>query len=316
MPSASGAHLAGCVCLLAIASSAAPHAQVFRSGVAMVALSVTVTDGRGGNVSGLTADDFAVYEDGVQQPVSLFGSDHVPLDVGLVLDTSNSMLSLMPMVKSGARNLLSRLREGDRATLIDIKRQIQVRQGLTGDLASVATAVDGVEPSGSTALYDGIYVSLREFERERRLHPELRRQALVVFSDGFDTASRLGFDEIAALARSAGVVIYTVTPDNRNMTWVGARLEQRQLATWEMRTLTRDTGGQAFFPWKPEELTGVYATIARELVNQYAVGYVVPRPEESRRFRQVSVRLVPPARGQARTRTGYAARGDEIAGGN
>ena len=85
---------------------------------------------------------------------------------------------------------------------------------------------------------------------------------------------------------------------------------------WEMRTLTRDTGGVAFFPWKPEELARVYDTIARELVNQYAVGYVVPRPEEIRRFRQVSVRLVPPARGQARTRTGYAASDADVTGGD
>ena len=316
MPNAARARLSGCICLLVIASTAAQHAQVFKSGVAMVALSVTVTDARGQNVSGLTADDFAVYEDGVQQPVSLFGSGHVPLDVALVLDTSTSMVPLMPVVKAGARNLLSRLREGDRATLIDLKRQIQVRQRLTEDLASVAAAVDEVEPSGTTALYDGLYVSLRQFERERREHPELRRQALVLFSDGIDTASRLDFDEVAELARAADVAIYTITPENRRITLMGSRLEQQRTARWELRRLTRDTGGLASFPWKADELIRVYHTIARELVNQYAVGYVVPRPDETRRFRHVSVQLVPPLQGVARTRVGYAARPEDESSGS
>jgi Ca-activated chloride channel homolog len=314
MPSTSGARMAGCVCLLVIASTAAERAQEFRSGVEMVALSVTVTDRRGESVSGLGAGDFAVYEDGVQQPVSLFGSSHVPLDVALVLDTSASMASVLPVVKQGARDLLARLRPGDRATLIDLKRRIEVRQALTADLPGVAAAVGAAAASGTTALYDGVYLSLRQLARERRLRPELRRKALVVFSDGIDTASHLGFEEIAELARATDVVVYTITPDHRYHSPLELGLDRQRVAAWEMRTLTRDTGGLAFFTVKPEELTQAYDTIARELVNQYALGYVVPRPEETRRFRRVSIRLVPPARGLTRTRAGYAATPGDGAG--
>jgi Ca-activated chloride channel family protein len=313
MPSASGARLAGCVCLLVIASTAAEHAQQFKSGVAMVALSVSVTDGRGCNVSGLSAENFAVYEDGVQQPVSLFGSDRVPLDVAIVLDTSGSMASLLPLVKHGARDLLARLREGDRATMIEVKRGVEVRRELTRDLASVGSAIDAVGASGTTALYDGLYLSLRQFERERRLHPELRRQALVLFSDGYDTTSHLGFDEIAGVARSADVAVYTITPDYRYVSPLDPGFDRRRNVGWEMRTLSRDTGGLAFFPAKAEDLKPVYDTIAHDLVNQYAVGYLVPRPDDSRKFRQVAVRLVPPVKGVARTRVGYAAAGDDAA---
>lgn len=300
----------GCVGLLIVSSTSAERAQTFKGGVAMVALSVTVTDGRGDIVSGLTVADFAVYEDGVQQPVAVFGSAHVPLDVGLVLDTSISMSPLLPVVKQGARDLLSRLRAGDRATLIDIKRRMEVRQGLTADLPSVAAAVDRIDASGTTSLYDGVYLSLREFQHERQQHPGLRRQALVVFSDGIDTTSRLGFPEVAELARSADVAIYTIIPDT-HATLVGTHLDRWRTASWEMRTLTRDTGGLAFFPEKPDGLTQVYDSITRELVNQYALAYLVPRPEDNRRFRRVSIRLVPPARGMARTRAGYAAPLDE-----
>jgi len=313
MSSASGARLVGCVCLLTIASTAAERAQQFRTGVEMVALSVSVTDGRGRNVSGLSAENFAVYEDGVQQPVSLFGSDHVPLDVAIVLDTSGSMASLLPLVKHGARDLLARLRDGDRATLVEIKRRVEVRRDMTPDLASVATAIAVVGAGGTTALYDGLYLSLRQFERERRQHPELRRQALVLFSDGYDTTSNLGFDEIARLARSVDVAVYTVTPDYHYVSPLDPGFDRRRNASWEMRTLSRDTGGLAFFPAKAEDLKPVYDTIAHDLVNQYAVGYLVPRSEDSRKFRQVAVRLVPPVKGVARTRVGYAATGDEAA---
>jgi VWFA-related protein len=238
---------------MAIAVAATLHGQVFRSGVAMVALSVTVTDPQGQSVSGLTAEDFAVYEDGVRQTVTLFESDHVPLDVALVLDTSNSMGSMMPVVQAGARGLVSRLRDGDRVAVIDIKRQVRVHQDFTGNLDSIRTAIGALRPSGTTALYDGLYVSLRHLERERRLRPELRRQALVLFSDGFDTTSRLDFDDIAAVARAGDVAIYAITPDRPNRSRLKARREQRRLAFWEMRTLTRDTGGLAFFPWGAEE---------------------------------------------------------------
>ena len=261
--------------------------------------------------SQLNAEDFAVYEDGVQQPVSLFGSEHVPVDVALVLDTSSSMLALLPSVKQGARDLLGRLRDGDRASLIEIKRRIELRRSLAEDLSSVAAAIDAVEASGTTALYEGIYFSLREFERERRLRPELRRQALVLFSDGVDTTSHLDFDEVAERAREADVAIYTITPDYRYISPLEPGFDRRRSATWEMRTLTRDTGGLAFFAAKSEQLKPIYDTIAHDLVNQYAVGYLVPRPEDSRKFRRVSVRVIPPAKGVARTRAGYAATGDD-----
>jgi VWFA-related protein len=306
--------MASCVCLLTILSTAAQHAQQFRSGVEMVALSVAVTNGRGESVKGLTAEDFAVYEDGVRQPVSLFGSSQVPLDVALMLDTSASMVSVLPLVKQGARNLVAKLRDGDRAALIDVKRRIQVRQTLTDDLPSVATAIDAVGASGTTALYDALYISLQQFGRERRLRPELRRQALIVFSDGIDTASHLDFDEIAELARATDVAVYTITPDARYVPPADRRFDRRRIATWEMRTLTRDSGGLAFFPVKPEELKQVYDTIAHDLINQYAVGYVVPRTEDNQRFRRVSIRINPPARGMARTRAGYSAMADDGVG--
>ena len=293
----------GCLVLLTVAATAA-HAQVFRSGVDMVGLTVTVTDTRGQEITGLTADNFAVYEDGVQQQVSLFGSDNVPVDVALVIDTSSSMQAVQPAVKKGALALLAKLRDGDRALVVDVKHRIRIRSGLQADLSRAAAAIDALEPKGSTALYDGLYMALKEFARERRQRPEMRRQALVVFSDGLDNASHVPFEDVSLLARALDVTIYTITIQEGQLPHLGAEVRR---AMWEMRALTVETGGRAFVPSKAPELPAVYDIIARELVNQYTLAYVAPSLEQKQALRRISVKLNPPAQGVPRTRTSYLA---------
>ena len=244
----------GCVCVLTVAAAAAAHAQVFRSRVDMVGLTVTVNDARGQEITGLTADHFAVYEDGVQQQVSLFGSEKVPVDVALVLDTSSSMHVVQPAVKKGAVALLAKLRDGDRALVVDVKQRIQVRSGLDADLSRAVASIDALSAEGSTALYDGLYMSLQEFARERRQRPDVRRQALVMFSDGLDNASHVRFEDVSELARALDVTIYTVTLHDEQLPQVIAQRPEARRSMWEMRALTLDTGGRAFFPSKATEL--------------------------------------------------------------
>jgi VWFA-related protein len=293
--------------LFTVAAAAAAHAQAFRSRVDMVGLTVTVNDARGQEITGLTADDFAVYEDGVQQPVSLFGSEKVALDVALVLDTSSSMDAVQPTVKKGAVALLAKLRDGDRALVVDVKQRVQIRSGLEADLSHAVASIKALSAEGSTALYDGLYMSLQEFARERRQRPEVRRQALVVFSDGVDNASHVRFEEVSELARALDVTIYTVTLQDGQLPEVIAQHTEVRRAMWEMRALTFDTGGRAFFPSKATDLEGVYDTIARELVNQYTLAYVAPAADKKQALRRISVRLLPPAKGVPRARTSYLA---------
>ena len=126
--------------LLCVLAVTAPHesagqGSVFKTGVEIVALTVTVTDAKGRCVSGLTADDFAVFEDGIQQTVSLFGSEEIPVDVALILDTSSSMTNALPIAKTAARALVARLRPDDRAALIDVKGSTTIPQPFTDDRA-------------------------------------------------------------------------------------------------------------------------------------------------------------------------------------
>ena len=233
----SGARMLSGVCLLALAGAFTVNAQEFKSGVDMVALAVTVTDGKGQAVTGLCARDFRVFDDGVLQEVALFGSDQVPLDVVLAFDTSSSMVAALPVVKSGARGLLDRLGDSDRAALVEVKGNINVPVWLTADIASIHTAIGRLAAAGNTALYDGLYLSLRQFERERRVEPGLRRQALIVFSDGIDTVSRMGFDEVSRLARALDVTIYSITLQEEKAGGAVVSADQVREAAWQMCTL-------------------------------------------------------------------------------
>jgi Ca-activated chloride channel family protein len=303
------------VCALAIASARHARAQgaLFKSGIDMVALTVTVTDAAGHCITGLTADHFAVFEDGVQQTLTLFGSEQVPVDVAFVLDTSSSMGTDLPLVKQAARGLVSKLRAGDRAAVVDVKQTVGMPQPFTEDHDMVAAAVDALSARGSTAVYDGLYTALREFQRERRMHPEVRRKALVLLSDGVDNASHVTFEDAAELARQLDVTIYTIALRPASPASSFAQNETVRQADYTMRSLARETGGLAFFPLKAAELEQIYSAIARELVSQYALGYVASSPEKRAAFKRVSVRVLPPAEGRARTRSGYVARASGLA---
>jgi VWFA-related protein len=183
---------------------------VFTSRVDMVPLTVTVTDHAGRYVSGLTERDFAVFEDGVQQSVSFFASERTPVDVALVLDTSGSMTSDMPLVREAANGLIGALEPEDRSAVVSVSATVGMPQRFTADREQLTAAIDGLRSWGPTAVYDGVYIALREFERERRARSEVRRQVLVLLSDGQDNASHVSADDMAELAKRVGVNIYVI----------------------------------------------------------------------------------------------------------
>jgi Ca-activated chloride channel homolog len=289
------------------ASSDAGAQGAFKSGVDLVTLTVTVTDASGKYVRGLTAGDFAVFENGVQQSVSLVASDSVPIDVALVLDVSGSMAADMPRVREAANGLVRSLRPSDRAAVVAVRTSVEMPQRFTTDGERVTAAIDALHPSGNSAVYDGLYIALKEFARERREHAEVRRQALVLLSDGLDNASHVSADEMVDAARRSGVSIYIVAMTRPAAQASATSWDAAQdRATHTMRALAQDSGGRIFFPTASAELAGVYSAIAREFASQYDLGYVPAKPGDGT-FRRIAVRVLAPASGIARTRSGYQA---------
>lgn len=285
--------------------------RLFRSGVDLVALNVVVTDADGRFITGLTADEFLVLENGGQQEIAFFSDGPLPLDLAILLDTSASMTGKLDTVQEAAIGFASSLRPGDRLTVVDIKKGVKVLHALDEDLAGAVAAIRQTTPSGRTALYNGLYLSLREMIRLRRGTGELRRQAIAVLSDGNDTASLLTFDDVMDIARGAGIAMYTITPRSAFAARqaANARVPYSSPAEDAMTALARETGGRAFFPVDVSELAGIYSSIAEELSRQYALGYTSTNPSRDGAFRRISVRVRERPGVRVRTRSGYVADG-------
>lgn len=282
-------------------------ATVFRTGVDLVALNVVVTDARDKYVTGLAPANFAVFEDGVQQEVTFFAAKDVPLDLALLLDTSASMTDKMHTMQEAAIGFASSLRSGDRLTVVDIKDNVKVLHRLDAELHGAEVAIRQTAARGGTALYNGLYMTLKDMVKQRRENGEVRRQAIVVLSDGEDTASLVGFDDVMDVAKQAGIAIYTITLRSNYVVRTASHSGSRYFSQSEfaMKSLAQETGARAFFPVSIVELASVYGSIAEELATQYALGYTSKNPKRDGAFRRVVVRLVDQPGARTRTRSGY-----------
>jgi VWFA-related protein len=290
---------------------APPQRPTFRSEAAIVSLNVSVQDSGAKYVSGLQPADFVVYEDGVRQDVRFFESATVPVDLIVLIDSSSSMMDRMETVREAATGFLKTLRPGDRGAVISFANTVSVLQPLTSDKALLAHAVRQTVASGNTCLHNAVYIALRQFGQPAKQNGQVRRQAIVVLSDGQDTASLVTFEDVLALSRRTGVNIYTVSlrsDDPVRASDTGARLSTFD-ADRALKTLARETGGQSFFP-AAKGLRKVYATIAAELANQYSIGYEPANTRADGGFRRVIVQIITRPSLHPRTRVGYST-GDE-----
>lgn len=288
----------------------------FKSGSALVALNVTVTDSTAKYVTGLLPTDFAVYEDGVRQDVQFFESASVPVDLILLIDTSSSMADKVDVVHEAAGGFLKTLRSGDRGAVVTFADGVSVIQPLTDDRARLDEAVRKTGAHGGTALYNAVYISLKQFGQAAHGATDVRRQAIVVLSDGEDTASLVGLEDVMAVARKMGVNIYTVSVQSKHTPAQDTEHPGRRFlsgADDAMKAMARETGAQAFFPGAPE-LKRVYSTIAAELAHQYSIGYVPVDNRPDGRFRRVMVQIITRPELHPRTRLGYTSDGRSSSG--
>jgi len=283
--------------------------STFKSGVDVVALSVTVLDPQARLLAGLSRDKFSVFEDGVRQDIAYFEASDVPLDLALLIDSSVSMEPKLPFVQKAATGFVDALRDGDRAAVFAFNSYVRPLQAFTTDRGLVRQAIQSTTAAGGTALYNAVYVALRAFGKVAE-DGRVRRRAIVVLTDGEDTASLLTFDDLLAEAKAAGVTIYTIglhAEEDRGRYAAQQAHKYFSTADFAMKQLASETGAKAFFPTGLPSLAEAYAEIGRELATQYAIGYVSRNPMRDGAFRRVTVRVSDSPGAQPRTRTGYLA---------
>jgi VWFA-related protein len=286
-----------------VVAAAQLHAQrgTFRATVDLVTLSVTVTGPNGRYISDLDAADFTILEEGKKQDISIFERAKTPLAVSLLIDSSGSMFRQMPLVQRAASEFVSRLRPGDVAQIVDFDRRVQVLQPFSDDRAALEQAIRRVEARGSTSMFNAIYIALRDHSvLAKPAGDQIRRDVIVVLSDGDDTSSLVTHDHLLDGAKRSPTVIYAIGLG------VGDPRMRRGPTPPEyaLRSLAFETGGRLFLPKDANALSGVYKEISDELASQYVLGYVSNNTSARSAWRAVSVRIGRPEM-HARTRPGY-----------
>jgi len=265
-------------------------------------LSITVTDSASRYVTDLEESEFLVFEDGVKQRVTFFTRRQQPIALSLLLDSSASMEDHLTTLQQAASGFVHRLKPNDIAQVIDFDSRVDIRQGFTGNQADLDGAISRLSAGGSTSLHNAIYIALKELRKVRAVSEEdVRRQALIVFSDGEDTSSLVSFEEVLDLAKRSETSIYAIALRGADVQTKGFRE-----AEFTMRTLAQETGGRAFFPARVDDLDGVYKQISDELASQYTLGYSSGNPRRDGAWRRIVVQ-VSRANTTPRTKKGYYA---------
>jgi Ca-activated chloride channel family protein len=280
---------------LALASAApvpvraqAQRTPSFGTGIEIINLNLSVTDARNNFVVDLAQKDFAVFEDGIRQDLSLFTHENLPISMVLMIDCSASMEEKLKTAQATAVKFTKTLRPQDLAQVVQFNDRATTLQPFTNDLAALEAAIRKTEASGPTALHNALYVALKDLMRDKKA-AELRRRAIVILSDGEDTASLVTDDQVIELAKKSEINIYAISlrqnrPDDR----IRQAFSQ---AEYLVNTLTRETGGRAYFPTSLGELDQVYDRIAEELRTLYSIGYVSSNVRRDGKWRRIVVRV-------------------------
>ena len=282
-------------------SPAGPRPFSFPVDVPLVSLTVVVQDQAGHFVRGLGPSDIEVLEDGALQQVSYFrdagtGSvapeERPPLSVVLVLDGSGSMRRNMPFLQEAAVTFLRKLKDTDRALVVQFNEGIRASAEFTSDVERLEQFVLALESWGGTSLYDAVEYGLS------RIKDQPGRKAVIVFSDGADHNSSLSENDVVEYARATEATVYCV----------GIRGSEGFLARGPrgfLRKVARETGGQFFFPDKVGDLIRIFSGISDELQNHYLLAYAPTRAADGA-WRRVEVRLKR-KNAEVRARKGYFA---------
>jgi VWFA-related protein len=271
----------------------------FKTGVAAIRVDALVTDGRR-PVSGLTARDFEVRDNGVLQQITDISHEQLPLNIICVLDLSFSVAGRpLKHLKDGATAIIDALSDKDRAALVGFANRLQLHSGLTGDRKVLRGLVEKLEAGGATSIFDAAFAGLALRERDEG------RTLMLLLSDGLDTSSWLPARKTVRAAQRSDVVIYPVTlrvPRSGRQT---VRTGDVESAMALLDALSDDTGGRVVYADSEEALRKTFTEVLAEFRQRYVLTYV-PSGTSGPGWHALEVKLKGRS-GQVRARRGYFA---------
>lgn len=279
-----------------------------RVDVNLVVLHTTVLDEKARFVDGLGQSNFRVYEDKVEQKLSLFKREDVPVSMGLVIDNSGSMRDKRARVNEAALTLVQTSNPSDEAFVVNFNDDfyLDLDKDFTNSIPELKEALERIDARGSTALYDAIIGSLDHLKKASK-----DKKVLLVVTDGEDNISRNSLEKTIKEIQKTNVVIYTIGLLSE---------ESKREAKRAKRALTdiaEASGGVAYFPQDVNQVHDICVQVAHDIRNQYTLGYYPTNMKKDGTYRTVQVQVIPP-RGKgklsARTRNGYYAPGGAESG--
>lgn len=257
----------------------ATQQPTFRVGAQTVPVYVTVTDANKRLVPGLVREDFEIYDERVKQAVTLFDNEVQPVTVALMLDSSGSMTLNLELLKQAAEQFLIRLLPDDKGRVGYFNDKVAFISEFSGDRDMLIASLRDIDFGNPTRLFDAIALSLDE------LKPIEGRKVVLTFTDGADTASRVGMGEVLRRAREEEVMIYGIGLESRI-------LNTRTRPDGALRRLADETGGGYFELKETDELGPTFTRVAQELHSQYLLGFEPLRPDG--KVHKIDVRVLRP----------------------
>lgn len=277
-------------------SQAPQQAPTFRAGTKVVPLYTTVTDAAGRLVPGLAREDFEVLDNGRPQGLAVFSSEVQPITVVVMLDTSGSMTNNIDLVKAAAEQFFLRLLPGDRGQVGDFNDKIQMLSGMTGDRDELIASLRDVDFGYPTRLWDAVDAGLDSLKGLEG------RRVVLVFTDGADTSSRVGFGDTLDRARNEEVMVYAIGLAGEEPGPYGRSTRTRPDRS--LKKLAEETGGGYFELDKRDQLTTTFTRVSEELHSQYLIGFS-PETRDGK-LHKLEVRVKQPGL-KARARKSYVA---------
>ena len=291
--------------VFAAATSAAllaqqPQGPTFKSGTQVVSLFVTVADAQKRLVPDLTKEDFDVFDNEKPQPITYFDNSIHPITVVVMLDTSGSMTLTIDLLKRAAEQFLIRLLPDDKAKVGAFNDKVQISAHYTNNRDQLVSEVRDLDYGNGTRLWDAVGMSLDELKGIEG------RRVILVFTDGDDTASKVGLGTVTDRARADEVMIYAIGLESHYFN--GQRMV-RSKPDGGLRKIADETGGGYFELTKTDELAPTFTKVASELHSQYVIGFAPTQLDN--RVHKLLVKMKP-AGLTARARRSYLATADKF----